>query len=265
MLLRYCSFLSLFATAGFASSVDNGAANLISRQFPDNPPPGSVQITDLVYSGTGCLAGSGSAVLTSSTPGGGRRPSPVMSIKFKGWNMAIGPKVPRSQSLKNCQAKFRVEFPSGWKMILPHRGDGWSYAFVDLEKGVNATQKYTQYFSGGYDKSLTTMDTVGPLVGNILPENDVVRTILLESPCSEGMGVVFNVDIQTALLNNTVALGKFSGQIREGKALRFDVPYGFTDHGCNRRSTTMTMPTLTFTPTPTFTPTSTLTPTPSLS
>lgn len=94
----------------------------------------SKQVT---YGGTGCPQGSVASIISED--------GTTMTLIFDSYVASMGKGISITESRKNCQLNIDLLYPAGFQYSVfsaDYRG------YVDLDKGVNGTQKSTYYFSG---------------------------------------------------------------------------------------------------------------------
>ncbi len=101
-----------------------------------SPPDNEVQMTGVVFSGSGCAVGS-----VSVRPS---LPSSVLALHFDNFVAQSGGNISASSYRKNCQLSARIRHPSGWQFSMEkvnYRG----YARIPV--GITGVFRATYYFS----------------------------------------------------------------------------------------------------------------------
>jgi len=147
-----------------------------------------VYVENITYGGTGCPQGTVGIQLNKAKT--------TFTLILDEYVAFIGPGVAVTQSRKNCQISVSLHYPSGFQYSIlsaDYRG------FVDLDKGVTATQKANYYFSGEVQQASTQAIFNGPISKDYLIHDEIPFTSTVWAPC--GVVQALNINSQVRLDN----------------------------------------------------------------
>jgi len=136
--MQYTTLIATLAALAAASPIiDPKVDHVLEAPQAAVPDPGSVQIRQVSYGGTGCPQGSvGYTIATDLS---------TVTIIFDSYLATIGPDVKVQETRSNCQLNFDLTYPGGFQFSVlsaDYRG------YAQLDKGVKGTMKSNYYFSG---------------------------------------------------------------------------------------------------------------------
>jgi hypothetical protein len=100
----------------------------------NSPPPASIRISGVSYSGSGCPQGSVSSMIADSKD--------LVTFGFDKFQATIGPGSPQGSSRKNCNINLQLIFGDGYQMAV---AETVYHGYTRLDDGVNA--KFTTDYS----------------------------------------------------------------------------------------------------------------------
>ncbi|KAJ3385171.1 hypothetical protein HDU92_003191 [Lobulomyces angularis] len=155
-----------------------------TTQPPLPTTPANVSIKSIVSAGSGCPAGSARASINSNGSHLAISHDPIQASK--------GPSVPITESRKNCQVNLNLSFESGWQYRL---NSVQSRGYYQLENGVTATQKFTNYYSGEVEQQTAQKD-----ISSGESNYSFVEMFRGEvwSPCNKDVAVNINSQVRVA-------------------------------------------------------------------
>jgi len=168
------SVLAYFATANpMASLEDTG------------PNPSQVYVQSITYGGSGCPQGT---VATSFSDD-----RTTFTMIFDQFIASVGPGVPQTEARKNCQINVNLHIPQGWSFSIAsadYRG------YVQLPKGVTATQKSIYYFQGEVAQVSADCNFVGPVAKDYLVHDEIPLNSVVWSDCKAVRPVNANTQVR---------------------------------------------------------------------
>ena len=162
------------------------AGLLLSTQSFANSPE-QITITDFKYNGSGCPLGSSDVNLSEDRVSS-------FSMDFYDYWAEVGPNISRRDSRKNCFLSISLDIPAGWTLAvgsIRYRGA------LDLEKGVEATQKSTYFFQGRSEQLSLESTFEGKRKGSF--DITDIAAGHVWSPCEQN--VTLNINSQVRLNN----------------------------------------------------------------
>jgi len=182
---RFPSVLTYGAALAFALGMSGVSAA--------DPSADEIQITNLVFNGSGCPPGHGE--LTVSPDGQSFR------LRFDDAFVAeLGPGIPLIESRKNCQIAVTFHVPQGFTYAvgaIDYRGH------ADIADGSFGLQKAIYYFQGQPQQVSTTRQLDGPFEGNWHFRDEFDATALVWAPC--GVDRTLNINAQVRLARGTAS------------------------------------------------------------
>jgi len=167
-------------------------ANPIAQLDTTGPNPNEVYVQSITYGGSGCPQGS---VATSFSDD-----RETFTMIFDSFIASIGPGVPVTESRKNCQINVNLHIPQGWSFSIAsadYRG------YVQLPKGVTATQKSIYYFQGEVAQVSANCNFIGPVSKDYLVHDEIPLNSVVWSACN----VVRPVNANTQVRINNIPQG----------------------------------------------------------
>src|SRR6266516_1034269 len=79
----------------------------IGGALSTGPAPGTVQIENVVYGGTGCPQGTVATTISNDHT--------TMTMLFDAYVASLGPGVPVTENRKNCQININLHYPGGFQ------------------------------------------------------------------------------------------------------------------------------------------------------
>jgi hypothetical protein len=152
--------------------------------------PDYVEITNIVYAGSGCPAGSVAENLSPDRQ--------AFTLLFDNYIAEVGPGVSAREKRKNCQINVSLDFPQGWTFAIAdvdYRG------YASLDRGVTGVQQASYYFQG--EGKTGTLQTImrGPLDKDFQIRDTLALTALVWAPC--GAKRSLNINSQVRLDSNS--------------------------------------------------------------
>lgn len=135
------------------------------------------------YGGSGCPAGSASAVLAPDAK--------TLSILFDEFIAESGGTTGRTVDRKSCGIAVPVHVPQGYSVSVikvDYRG------FVSLPRGADARMS-AEYFFGGSSGPRRTDTFVGPRSQDYMLTDDLVATAVVWSRCGEDVNLRINANL----------------------------------------------------------------------
>jgi hypothetical protein len=156
--------------------------------------PDYVRIRDFTYAGTGCPAGS--VALSMS------RDSSAFSLLLEEFAAEAGPGVSISESHKNCQLLFDLDYPTGWQFAL-FTVDFSGY--LSLDPGVTATQSARYYFQGQSQTANLATTFGGPDSRDYYIRDTFGPTSMVWSPCGAQRALNLNIAVDVSGANRNAS------------------------------------------------------------
>lgn len=126
----------------------------------------------VTYGGSGCPQGS---VAQSFNP-----ERTIFTLLFDEYIASVGPGVAATEMRKNCQINVNLHIPPGFSYSIvtaDYRG------YVQLERGLKATQKTIYYFQGETKQVSAGAEFLGPLAKDYLVRDAIPITETIWSDC----------------------------------------------------------------------------------
>lgn len=177
----------------------------------DNTPSG-VTIREVNYAGSGCAAG--------TIAGRMHQDFTAFSLYMDDFVAETGPGVSIREKRKNCTLSIDLVIPSGWSYAVAsveYRG------FVDIDRGVKATQSSSYYFQGQTGSVKLTSSVNGPMASVYKIKDTLGIESVVWSPC--GAGRALNVSAQVLLSSSDrnayglISLDRITGKIEHSYGL----------------------------------------------
>jgi hypothetical protein len=130
-------------------------ASLLGTQAALAVGPDSFAISNVIYAGSGCPAGS---VASDVAPD-----RAAFTLLFDNYVAEAGPGISLSAGRKNCQLNITFQCTPGWQFALV---DLDTRGYAALDPGVNGTQKTIFYFQGDANQGSVQRDSHGPVDGD---------------------------------------------------------------------------------------------------
>lgn len=174
--------------------------------------PSGVTIRKVYYAGSGCAAG--------TIAGRMHQDFTAFSLYMDDFVAETGPGVSIREKRKNCSISIDLAVPAGWSYAVAsveYRG------FVDIDRGVKATQSSAYYFQGQSDTVKLTSSVNGPMVSSYRIKDTLGIAAVVWSPC--GAGRALNVNAQVILSSSSrsayglISLDRITGQIEHSYGL----------------------------------------------
>jgi len=165
---------------------------------PTKPDPSQVYVQSITYGGSGCPQGSVATSISDDAQ--------TFTLIFDQFIASVGPKVPLTESRKNCQLNINLHIPSGWQYSIAtadYRG------FVQLDPKLVATQKSIYYFQGEVAQVSAGTDFTGPANKDYLVHDEIPFESTVWSPC----GVIRPINANTQIRIDTTKNPNGSGQM----------------------------------------------------
>jgi len=175
--------------AGLAAALP--AEPVIEREYLAAAPSGhEVQITGIVFAGSGCEAGSVSGQLSTDLT--------TITLLYTKFNAESGKNKGSSDQRKNCQLNVKLKYPQGWQFSV-FKADYRGYA--SLGKGETGTCKATYYFSGDSKQISSTLTIKGPFDDNYIKTDQFGVESTVWSPC--GLEGLLNINSEVRVTATT--------------------------------------------------------------
>ena len=189
-------------------------AAMTARPARADDLPSSLSIRGITYAGSGCPAGTIEGDVASDLSG--------VKLYFDEFVAETGPGVPFSEGRKNCQIVLDLNLPQGWSYAIAnvsYRG------YVDLDRGVTATQTSTYYFQGSANQASLHTTLNGPVNDDYVIRDTLAVTNQIWSPCSAQRALNINASVRTT--------GRSYGLITlDSVKARVEHAYGLTFRRC---------------------------------
>jgi len=151
--------------------------------------PEQVTIENLVYAGTGCIAGSVAENIAEDNT--------AFTLLFDSFVAEIGPGISRRESRKFCQLNMELSHSAGWSFAIL---DLNTRGYVGLDRNVEALQKTSFYFQGSPVTGEVEESFVGFLDDDYESNHIIPADQANWSPCGESRSL--NVKTQVRLNNS---------------------------------------------------------------
>ena len=123
-------------------------------QIFGSPNPDDVTIRRITYSGSGCADATRVGASLASD-------AKSFTLIFDEYIAEVGPDIGNGHGHKNCKITLDLRFPSGYSYAI---SDFTYRGWVELERGVNASQKSSYYFrNNSSEKAVFRSDYRGPI------------------------------------------------------------------------------------------------------
>ena len=162
---------------------------MISMSLAQGALADELRLGEPGYAGSGCPAGSVSAVLSPDQK--------TLSVLFDSYVAEAGGSSGNTIDRKNCTLAIPVHVPQGFSVSL-YKVDYRGYTYVP--RGANA-QFNVEYFFAGYRGPRGQRSFNGPVDSEYLISNDIAVGALVWSPC----GADTNLRINSAMTARTNA------------------------------------------------------------
>jgi hypothetical protein len=150
-------------------------------------PADGVTIPAITYSGTGCPAGSATAVLSPD----GRE----FVVLFSAYAASVGPGVAPSEARKDCLLRIDMSVPTDYTYSISNV-DYSGYA--QLDPGIVGGRASTYHLTGEPSEPVLKDQLAGPMDSDYLFVDEPTTLGPLESPCGKG----HHLNIRTAVRLN---------------------------------------------------------------
>jgi len=191
--------LATLATTAFAAPVAEPQTAIIFPPVGPFPDPGTVFIKNVNYAGSGCPAKSVAVSMADNHKN--------VVLAFDSYIASVGPGIPVTESRKNCNINFNIQYPPGFSYTLfstDYRG------FVSLDDKVTAVQKSVYFFSSLSGQFEAQSTWVGKREEDYMFTDKLNALAVVWSPCQSATST-FNINTQIRVENTKNKLG--SGMI----------------------------------------------------
>lgn len=170
--------------------------------------PSYVRVRSINFAGSGCPAGS---VATNVSPD-----LQAFTLLFDNYIAEVGPGISAREKRKNCVVNVDLDFPQGWTytvFTVDYRG------FLDLERGLTATQQTSYYFQGSSSTARLASNFAGPAARDYQVRDTLGVTSLIWSPCGASRSLNMNTEVRVDNTRNRsgsgiMTLDSIDGQLK---------------------------------------------------
>jgi hypothetical protein len=166
------SITALIATGALNETAPIGEAGEAGEAgVPDKT---KTYIDSITYGGSGCCQGTVSLSISQDLT--------TFTLIFDEFIAETGPTKSIRDSRKNCQVNIDLRYPQGWSysiVSVDYRG------FVNVPRGVTATQTSTYYFSGEIAQIQASLIFRGSVENDYLISDKIATSEIVWSPCGK--------------------------------------------------------------------------------
>jgi hypothetical protein len=197
-------FKKIFAASIFSLLISQAALSA----------PSGVRIQGISYAGSGCSAGTISGKLS--------RDFTSFALYMHDFVAETGSRIPFSAKRKNCMLSVDLYVPAGWSYSIAeveYKG------YVDLDRGVTATQASSYYFQGSSLTSRLSTIMKGPKQASYTIKDILGIEALVWSPCGATRALNINAQVSLQSTNRSafglITLDRIRGNIEQVYGLKW--------------------------------------------